>query len=211
MSFDDMSLQEEEYNEKIKIMIIGDSNVGKTSIIKRFCKNEFSPSFISSIGIDYESKYINIDKKVINLQLWDTAGQERYRVLARNYYKQSDAFMIVYDITSRGTFNSINNWIEQIKENASNSVKYSLLGNKCDLEEMRQVQKDEGYELAKRNDVEFYETSAQKGKNIEKAFINLAKKILSDNNFRSESECSSSISKKLNKNNNNDNAPKKCC
>ena len=208
MSAERDSFQLEKYDEKIKVMLLGDSNVGKTSIIKRFCKNEFTTSFIATIGVDFETKYIKINKKIINMQIWDTAGQERYKVLAKNYYNQSDGFIIVYDITDIKTFNSVANWIEQIKEIANDNVKSILIGNKSDLENSRVISTEEGRELAKKYNIEFYETSAQKGNNIDKVFDSLAKKILQDPNFqRTESEASSQLSRrKLNVKD-----KKKCC
>jgi Ras-related protein Rab-8A len=101
MHYDSISIEEEYYDLKIRLMLIGDSNVGKTSIIKRYCNNQFSPSYISTVGIDFETKYLRLNGKIINLQIWDTAGQERYKVLAKNYYKNSDGFIIVYDITDK--------------------------------------------------------------------------------------------------------------
>ena len=165
------SLEEEAYDERIRIMLLGDSNVGKTSILKRYCKNQFSESYISSVGIDFETKYIKVDEKTINLQIWDTAGQERYKVISKNYYNKSDGFIIVYDITNKSSFDSIVNWVEDIKELASNDNKNIILGNKCDLESERKINKEEGDNLAKKYNCQFFEVSAQNGKNIDKSFL----------------------------------------
>ena len=170
MQYSESNLEEESYDEKVRLMLIGNSTVGKTSIIKRFCKNKFTNSFISSIGIDFETKYVKIDNKTINLQIWDTAGQERYKVISRNYFNQSDGFIIVYDITNRKTFDDVVNWIEQIQELAGEYTKNIIVGNKLDLEKMRKVEKEEGKELAEKYNYIFFETSAQSGKNIDKAF-----------------------------------------
>ena len=183
MHYSENNLEEEVYDEKFRLMLIGNSNVGKTSIIKRFCKNKFINSFISSVGIDFETKYVKIGDKTINLQIWDTAGQERYKVLAKNYFNQSDGFIIVYDITDRKSFDDVANWIEQIKEYAGEYTKNIIVGNKLDLEKMRKVEKDEGKELAEKYGYIFFETSAQSGKNIDKAFDSLAKNILADDNL----------------------------
>jgi len=195
MHYDSISVEEEFYDLKIRIMLIGDSNVGKTSIIKRYCKNQFSPSYISTVGIDFETKYLKINGKMVNLQIWDTAGQERYKVLAKNYFKNSDGFIIVYDITDKKTFNNVANWITQIKESASENVKSVLLGNKSDLDQLRQVETIDGKNLADNYNFKFYETSAQKGDNINKAFIDLIKEFLNDDNFVNDSERTSSLSK----------------
>ena len=133
--------------------------------------------------MDFETKYIKIDGKIVNLQIWDTAGQERYKVLAKNYYKNSDGFLIVYDITNKKTFNDVANWIVQIRDAAPTNIKSVLLGNKSDLTNQRQIDKIEGEELAKENNVKFYETSAQNGDNIDKAFEDLVKDFLKDDNY----------------------------
>ena len=206
---DNISIDEENYDEKIKIMLLGDSSVGKTSIIKRYCKNQYSNSFISTIGVDFETKYINIDGKIINIQIWDTAGQERYKILAQSYYKNSDGFVIVYDITSRISYDNIHKWIEQIKEYASEKIKNIIVANKCDLENKRQISKEEGKELAEKYNFKFYETSALNGKNIDKAFDNLAKMIIDSGNLSSSTTRSASmLSKECHKNNK---GKKKCC
>ena len=189
------SLEEESYDERIRIMLIGDSNVGKTSILKRYCKNQFSESYISTVGIDFETKYIKVGKKTINLQIWDTAGQERYKVIAKNYYNKSDGFIIIYDITNKNSFNSISNWVENIKELASHDNKNIILGNKCDLENMRKINKEEGDKIAKKYNCQFFEVSAHTGKNIDKSFLCLVQSILQDVNTSESSRRGSEIDK----------------
>ena len=211
MHFDSVSVIEESYDYKIKIMLIGDTNVGKTSIIKRYCKNQFSPSFITSVGVDFESKYFKIGDKMINLQLWDTAGQERYKVLAKNYFNKSDGFIIVYDITDTKTFYNVTDWIKQINESAPGNVKSVLLGNKSDLKDMRQVNKEEGKELAKKFNLQFYETSAASGYNIENVFVDLVKIFLKDYNFLNQRSRASSQYTECSKISANRNQKKKCC
>ena len=210
MHYDSISIEEEYYDLKIRLMLIGDSNVGKTSIIKRYCNNQFSPSYISTVGIDFETKYLRLNGKTINLQIWDTAGQERYKVLAKNYFKNSDGFIIVYDITDKKSFNNVVNWITQIKDSASENVKCVLLGNKCDLEELRQVDINQGKDLANNYNFKFYETSAQKGSNIQKVFTDLVKGFLNDDNFINDSERSSVSTEQRNLRRAR-NQQKKCC
>jgi small GTP-binding protein len=202
------SLEEEPFDEKIQIMLIGDSNVGNTSILKRFCQNTFNKSYISSIGIDFEIKYIKIGGKTINLQIWDTAGQERFRVIARQYFNKSDGFVVVYDITNEKSFEDISNWIEQIKELASSDNNYIIMGNKCDLEDDREVDKEKGEDLSKKYNCQFFEASAQNGKNIENSLLCLAKNILKDDNFISSSRRGSQIDKQSFSINNK---RRKCC
>ena len=178
MLYDGDTGKEEHIDFKVKIMFIGNSSVGKTSIIKRYSKNIFSTSYISTLGIDFESKNINIDNKIINLQIWDTAGQEKYKVLSKNYYNNSNAFIIVYDITNLESFESVMNWIDQIKENAPENVKSILLGNKSDLEEKRKVTYQEGKDFATSNGMQFIETSAKTASKVQEAFELLTQEII---------------------------------
>lgn len=171
---------ETDYDIKLKIMLIGDSNVGKTSLIKKYCDNHFSKTYISTVGIDFQIKYLTFEKKKIKLQIWDTTGQERYRVLAKNCYNSSDGFIIIYDITKRESFNNVNNWIEQIYEMAPNYAKSILFGNKNDLNDIREVKIDEGKNLAKKFNIKFYETSAKEGTNTKEGFESIVKEIIGD-------------------------------
>ena len=171
---------EVDFDIKFKMMLIGDSDVGKTSLLKKYCDNEFSQSYISTIGIDFQIKNITIDNKKLQIQIWDTTGQERYQVLAKNYFNSSDGFVIVYDITKRESFDNVNNWIEQIYEMAPNYAKSILFGNKNDLKEHRQVKVSEGKTLAKKYNIKFFETSAKDGINIKEGFESLIREILGD-------------------------------
>ena len=154
------SLEEESYDVLIKLMLLGDSTVGKTSILKRYSKNQFNPNYISSIGVDFETKYIKVGKKTINLQIWDTAGQERFKVIAKNYYNKSDGFIIVYDITNKKSFEDVEVWMQSVLDNlgekeSNKKRNYSLIliGNKIDLEENRVITKEEGEEICKKNNI----------------------------------------------------------
>ena len=174
------SIEEEDYDEKVKLMILGDSSVGKTSLLKKYCKNEFSHSYITTVGIDFQVKLLNINDKKIKIQIWDTAGEERYRVVAKNYFNTSDGFIIMYDITNRDSFDSISNWIEQIKDSTPNYKKSVLFGNKSDLNKLRNVQINEGKELAQKNDFKFFETSAKDGLNLNEGIESIVKDVLKD-------------------------------
>ena len=175
------SIGEEEYfDEKIKLMIIGETRTGNTSLISRYCKNEFSGgAYLSTIGIDFQIKNLEINSKKIRLQIWDTAGQERFRNIAKNYYQSSDGFIVVYDITNNESFQTLDYWVEEIKSNSQELSRMILVGNKCDLEEGRQVKKEEGKDYAKKKELKFYEVSAKNGTNVNKAFDDLIKDILS--------------------------------
>ena len=180
MEEEEYSSIEEDYDEKIRLMGIGDANVGKTSLIKRYCQNDFNNAYLTTIGIDFQTKNINMNNKNIKIQIWDTAGQERYRIMAKNYYNSSDGFIIVYDITKRESFNNINTWIEQISNSAQNYSKSVIFANKCDLKDIRKVKIDEGKELAKQYNFKFYETSAKDSINIKEGFESIIKNILGD-------------------------------
>ena len=195
-SEDEESSIEEDFDEKIKLMIIGDSNVGKSSILKQYIKNEFFEKYLTTIGIDFQIKYLNINNKKIQLQIWDTAGQERYRVVTKSYFNTSDGFIIVYDITNRESFNNINNWIEQIITLAGKDVRCIIFGNKNDLTNQRQVQKEEGKELAKKYNFNFFETSAKSGNNIEEGFKNITIDVMGDIKIIHNKRSSSSILKR---------------
>ena len=161
-------------------MIIGETRTGKTSLISRYCKNEFSGgAYLSTIGIDFQIKNLEINSKKIRLQIWDTAGQERFRNIAKNYYQSSDGFIVVYDITNNESFQTLDYWVEEIKSNSQELSRMILVGNKCDLEEGRQVKKEEGKDYAKKKELKFYEVSAKDGTNVNKAFDDLIKDILS--------------------------------
>ena len=174
------SINEEDYfDEKIKIMIIGETKVGKTSLISRYCKGEFSDdSYLSTIGIDFQIKNLKLNSKKIRVQIWDTAGQERFRNIAKNFFQSSDGFVIVYDISDSESFNKLDYWIEEIRANSQEISKMIIVGNKCDLNQERQVKKEEGKEYSKKNQIKFFEVSAKEGTNINESFEFLIKDIL---------------------------------
>ena len=155
-----MSDNEEEsdpYDQKIKIMILGETLVGKTALITRYTKNSFAGTYLTTVGIDFQYKSLNINDKKIKVEIWDTAGQERFRNIAKNYFQSSHGFLLVYDISNRESFNKLNFWNEQITANAPENTKVIIVGNKNDLEEERQVKKEEGENFANNNKVHFYE------------------------------------------------------
>ena len=170
---------EDSYDEKIKIMIIGETKIGKTSLISRYCKNEFiGGAYLSTIGIDFQVKDLVFNDKKIKVQIWDTAGQERYRNIAKNYFQSSDGFIIVYDISNTESFDKLDYWIEQIKTNSQEFTKMILFGNKSDIIEERKISKEEGEQYAKNNNIHFFEVSAKEGTNVNQAFEYFIKDIL---------------------------------
>ncbi|KHN76400.1 Ras-related protein Rab-8B [Toxocara canis] len=160
-----------------KLLLIGDSGVGKTCVLFRFSDDSFNSSFISTIGIDFKIRTIEVDGKKIKLQIWDTAGQERFRTITTAYYRGAMGIMLVYDITNEKSFDNIKNWIRNIEEHASSDVDRMIIGNKCDVEERRQVSRERGEQLAIEYGTKFLETSAKGNINVEEAFFTLARDI----------------------------------
>ena len=198
-TFEEDSISNESYDQKIKIMVIGESLVGKTALITRYTNNSFSGTYLTTVGIDFQTKLLNINDKTIKVELWDTAGQERFRNIAKNYFQSSDGFLIVYDITSKSSFEKLSFWNEQVNLNAPENTKYIIVGNKKDLEEKREVKIEEGENFVKENKVKFYETSAKDGSNVNEVFELLAKEIVADSEkLQVKNNRSSQILKKKN-------------
>jgi len=166
------------YDLLFKLLLIGDSGVGKTCLLFRFSDDAFNTTFISTIGIDFKIKTVELGGKKIKLQIWDTAGQERFHTITTSYYRGSMGIMLVYDITNVKTFDSISNWLRKILEHANEDVEKMILGNKCDMDDKRQVPTARGEAIARENNIPFLETSAKANINVEQAFMNLAQAIL---------------------------------
>lgn len=166
------------YDFLFKLLLIGDSGVGKTCILCRFADDSFSQSFISTIGIDFKIKTIDLDGRKIKLQIWDTAGQERFKTITTTYYRGAMGIMLVYDITNAKSFDNIATWIRNIEEHANEDVVKMIVGNKCDMEDRRIISVEKGQDIGRHNNISFMETSAKTNVNIEKAFYEMAKKIL---------------------------------
>ena len=163
----------------LKVIVIGDTCVGKTNFIFRFVENRFSLNYVSTVGFDYRSKIITLpkSKKKVKLQIWDTAGQERYNAVNKNLFQKVQGVIIMYDITNRASFENINKWLYLLSQNVSDKAKI-LVGSKLDLsEEKRIVTEEEGQNLADKNNMPFYETSSKTGENVEKIFFILAQNI----------------------------------
>ncbi|XP_076927780.1 ras-related protein RABA4d-like [Bidens hawaiensis] len=154
-----------------KVVLIGDSAVGKSQLTARFSKNEFSLDSKATIGVEFQSKTLVIDEKTVKAQIWDTAGQERYRAVTSAYYRGAVGAMLVYDMTKRQTFEHMTRWLEELRSHTNNDIVIMLVGNKCDLASLRAVPVEDAQEFAERENLCFMETSALESTNVESAFL----------------------------------------
>ncbi|CAD8172968.1 unnamed protein product [Paramecium octaurelia] len=171
-----MSMQQE-YDYLFKILLIGNSAVGKSSLLLRFADNVFNESFLPTIGVDFKIRTFDLNGKTVKLQIWDTAGQERFKTITNSYYKGAHGIILVYDVTDKQSFKDVENWLAEVEKYANENVVRVLVGNKVDLESKREVTSEEGKELADSLNIRFIETSAKNSSNVEKAFITLANEI----------------------------------
>jgi len=165
------------YDELFKLVIVGDSGVGKSCFLLRYVDNAFTESFISTIGVDFRFKSINVNDKIIRLQIWDTAGQERFRAITPAYYRGADGIIIVYDITYRETFSAVIVWLEEALKYVDDVVPFVIIGNKSDRTD-RQVSYDELEQFGKKHNILYAECSARTGENIDNVLLELANKLL---------------------------------
>ena len=213
-----MNENENDSVNEINCIVAGDSFVGKTNLLLRFVDDNYNydNEYLQTKGIDIRYKDITLDDKKYELKLYDTAGQEKFRSAVEKFFKKSDCVFLVYEITNRKSFENISNWIKECKRHASENVLIVLIGNKCDLNEKRQVTTEEGENLAKKYEISFYETSAETGENVQKAFTEFLKN-LSVKEIPKEVEEESNLRKKsyrLIKNENeneNENEKDRCC
>lgn len=168
-----------EYDYLFKLLLIGDSGVGKSCLLLRFADDTYTDSYISTIGVDFKIRTIELDGKTIKLQIWDTAGQERFRTITSSYYRGAHGIIIVYDVTSKESFDSVKQWLQEIERYASESVNKLLVGNKSDMTSKRVVTTEQGQEMASSLKMPFLETSAKAATNVEKAFMTMAGEIKS--------------------------------
>ena len=172
------------FDLKYKIMVLGESKVGKTSLIKRYTKDQFGGVYLTTVGMDFQDKIIEIEDKRIRLQIWDTAGQDRFRNVTKSYFQSSHGLIIVYEISDKESFEKINFWMENIKNNAPEDAKIILVGNKEDLTSERHVSIEEGENKAKSYNIKFFEVSSKDGTNVKELFYYLANEIYQDDKLK---------------------------
>ncbi|PRP88244.1 Rab GTPase [Planoprotostelium fungivorum] len=167
-----------DYDFLFKLLLIGDSGVGKSCILLRFADNAFTDNFISTIGVDFKIKTIEIDGKKVKMQIWDTAGQERFQTITTSYYRGAHGLIIVFDVTNKPSFDNIKKWLDDIERHAAPSIVKCLVGNKCDLESKRIIDTRTAKELADNLGISYLETSAKESININSAFERLGSLIM---------------------------------
>ena len=165
----------EEY--KLKVVVVGDSGVGKTNLIKRFTSDTFSYDSKATVGVEFISKSYVINKKVFKIEIWDTAGQERYKAITSAYYKGAKGCLIVYDTTSQTTFNNIDKWMSEIREKALTNIKVMIIGNKIDLKDKKIIPIEEAMKKSQELQAPIMETSAYDSTNVKEAFYDLIREM----------------------------------
>jgi len=161
------------YDYLFKVVLIGDSGVGKSNLLSRFTRNEFNLESKSTIGVEFATRSINLDGKVIKAQIWDTAGQERYRAITSAYYRGAVGALLVYDIAKHATYVNVTRWLKELRDHADSNIVIMLVGNKSDLKHLRAVPTDEAKAFATENGLSFIETSALDASNVEGAFLTI--------------------------------------
>ncbi|CAF2094045.1 hypothetical protein BRARA_E00340 [Brassica rapa] len=177
-----------------KIVIIGDSAVGKSNLLTRYARNEFNPNSKATIGVEFQTQSMLIDNKEVKAQIWDTAGQERFRAVTSAYYRGAVGALVVYDITRTSTFENVGRWLDELNTHSDTTVAKMLIGNKCDLESIRAVSIEEGKSLAESQGLFFMETSALDSTNVSTAFEmvirdiygNISRKQLNSDSYKEE-------------------------
>ncbi|XP_076855469.1 ras-related protein Rab-37 isoform X2 [Brachyhypopomus gauderio] len=173
------SVESARWNQCVKTILVGDSGVGKTSLLVQFDQGKFIPgSFSATVGIGFTNKVVTVGDVKVKLQIWDTAGQERFRSVTHAYYRDAHALLLLYDITSKSSFDNIRAWLTEIHEYAQSDVVIMLLGNKADMMNGRVIKREDGERLAREYGVIFMETSAKTGINVDLAFMTVAKELI---------------------------------
>ena len=219
MSIEKLTIEElspgdyEQEDYKIKIIVVGDSGVGKTNLINRFASDKFDTNSKATIGVEFVYKTLKINKEVIKVEVWDTAGQERYRAITSSYYKGAKGAIIVYDITNEDSFNNVESWMNEVTKKGKTDMQFLLVGNKKDLINDRKVTGQKGIDKAKELNMNLFEASALEKTNVNEAFNYLVKEIYL--NIRKEKNINTNNDEKIGQGgialNTNKKKRKKCC
>lgn len=172
-----MAGRDDEYDYLFKVVLIGDSGVGKSNLLSRFTRNEFNLESKSTIGVEFATRSIKVDAKTIKAQIWDTAGQERYRAITSAYYRGAVGALLVYDIAKHVTYENVQRWLSELRDHADSNIVIMLVGNKSDLRHLRSVSAEDARSFADRNQLMFIETSALDAQNVETAFTDILSEI----------------------------------
>ena len=162
----------------IKLLTLGDTNVGKTSVVLRFSDDKYNDNQLSTIGVDFRTKYMKLGENSVKALIWDTAGQERFKNIIASYYRGAHGILLIYDVTDKDSFKNLSNWIIEIEKNSSKQVLKVLIGNKTDLEDKRVVTYNQGKEFADTYGLKYIETSAKKNLNVNEAFETLGRELI---------------------------------
>ena len=204
-------MADDEYDFIFKVLLLGNSDVGKSSLLLRFVDSVWNDAFVPTIGVDFKVKTLEINNKKVKMQIWDTAGEERFRTVVSTYFRGAHGILLLYDVTNRDSFKNLENWLIEIEKNSSEKVLKILLGNKCDLNDDREIQPDEGRAFADRNGMEFMETSAKMNTNVTEAFETLGK-LMIEFNSKNNNKTQQGENKTFKANSGKDlNTKKKCC
>jgi len=172
-----MAVKDEEYDYLFKVVLIGDSGVGKSNLLSRFTRNEFNLESKSTIGVEFATKSIQVDSKTVKAQIWDTAGQERYRAITSAYYRGAVGALLVYDISKHVTFENVERWLKELRDHAEQNIVIMLVGNKSDLRHKRAVTTEDAMAFAEANNLAFIETSALDSTGVDEAFRQILTEI----------------------------------
>ena len=169
------------YDKTIQVLVIGDSSVGKTSLITRYTNGTFKEEYLATVGLDYYSKVEAINNQTINIKLWDTAGQERYKALTQNYFRNAEGVLLTFDVTNTDSFNNLKDWIGSIKTNMESKnifLPLIIVGNKIDMEDAREINKEDAEKFVSDNNYKYFETSAKTGEGVDDAIRDLVNQVL---------------------------------
>ncbi|XP_051132703.1 ras-related protein RABA2a [Andrographis paniculata] len=187
---------DDEYDYLFKVVLIGDSGVGKSNLLSRFTRNEFCLESKSTIGVEFATRTLQVEGRTVKAQIWDTAGQERYRAITSAYYRGALGALLVYDVTKPTTFENVSRWLKELRDHADSNIVIMLIGNKTDLKHLRAVASEDAQTFSEKEGLSFIETSALEATNVEKAFQTILSeiyRIISKKSLSSNEPASSNI------------------